>query len=732
MNRCLSLLCGLVAPVVLSAQDIPTPTPTHVWTGGSPLNDLWENAVNWGGTSLPVNGSSTTILGFGAANHQYTSENTKLNYQVRNLVFLEDAGAYTLRGEAIRIQGGGAPANTLNVIYNRSDYLQTIENNLYFAGNMTFHTGAAGIRWSGSAESTEGAALYVLTKRGVGDLIVSGNLNPEDQGAPDKLYKTLRWVISQGAFVIDASTHSFASNSPYQLSGGEIRVIGANSGLTTVELGEFMGVFSKKTNHIVIDSNGGSGTTLSFTNWALVHNGSPGLEFANLPFGNLHFDIRSPGSEVRMGTISYNVGTELSPDWRSPMRNGLIHYATVTDSVKTGFATIVGGDERHNGGAVARFDDYVPLTATGLLITENYRVTGSLELTGALSDIYTLTIGGAGVLSASNPSGRLNVRGALLMEEGVGDYTITVPYLYGSSGASWRVFQYSTDGVLTLTGHLGGTSGNYDNSAFTLAGTGTVRLTGDGDFRDVSNPLSPKGFTVTGGYVVSSGRLELDGLGTNTASKIDVYGALGGKGQIGGGIKWVWRNGDSGYRMYNDGTRYTPVIIYDGGTIDASNHENKALTIMGSLTLYELATYHMVLGENRDAPLLVLSDPGLELDVASVTLAGDLSLSLNYAPSWGEWIILLRTDGVITGEFATVNGNAFTQYIDTSYDGTGFTLDYGARTYEFLIVYDYDVGDGITAVALRSIPEPAHVTVWMGAAALGVLFWLRRKNTAAS
>src|SRR5690606_25098068 len=117
-------------------------------------------------TSLPVNGSSTTILGFGAANHQYTSENTKLNYQVRNLVFLEDAGAYTLRGEAIRIQGGGAPANTLNVIYNRSDYLQTIENNLYFAGNMTFHTGAAGIRWSGSAESTEGAALYVLTKRG--------------------------------------------------------------------------------------------------------------------------------------------------------------------------------------------------------------------------------------------------------------------------------------------------------------------------------------------------------------------------------------------------------------------------------------------------------------------------------------------------------------------------------------------------------------------------------------
>src|SRR5690606_12790002 len=154
-------------------------------------------------------GSSSAVFWFGEAD-QYTAENLTPAYQMRNLVFASDAEAYTLYGASIRLHGGGDPASTRSTIYNRSFFLQTIENNLYVSNHMTFDTGREGILWTGNAESVTSAGTYTVNKRGRGELIVQGNLIPADQGLEENDYRTLNFDVALGTLVMDATAPGFA------------------------------------------------------------------------------------------------------------------------------------------------------------------------------------------------------------------------------------------------------------------------------------------------------------------------------------------------------------------------------------------------------------------------------------------------------------------------------------------------------------------------------------------
>ncbi len=174
--------------------------------------------------------------------------------------------------------------------------------------------------------------------------------------------------------------------------------------------------------------------------------------------------------------------------------------------------------------------------------------------------------------------------------------------------------------------------------------------------------------------------------------------------------------------------------MFAGATLDGSNIGQKALTIYGNVTMNDESSYHMTIAESRGDPLSVLStyavlpgdtDPTL-MATAVVTLTGDLSLDLQYSPTVYEWIVLLATDGTITGAFDTINGSAFTGDL-----GNELSLSFNSKEYQFYLVYDYDMGDGMTGIALQAIPEPTTIALLAGLVLAGAIIYRRRKTAVA-
>jgi hypothetical protein len=154
----------------------------------------------------------------------------------------------------------------------------------------------------------------------------------------------------------------------------------------------------------------------------------------------------------------------------------------------------------------------------------------------------------------------------------------------------------------------------------------------------------------------------------------------------------------------------------------------RSLQIHGSLELKDESSYVMeltsdVLNGNYN-PLRVTKDPTSE-DPTTVTLLNDaygvdLQLVLQRHLTDVRWITLLETDGIISGTFSTINGDAF---------GTDnhFVLTYGDIDYDFYLYYNYDLGGGMTGIVLYAIPEPTTVVLWTGFLLAG-LIWLRSKR----
>ncbi len=341
------------------------------------------------------------------------------------------------------------------------------------------------------------------------------------------------------------------------------------------------------------------------------------------------------------------------------------------------------------------------------------------------------------------------------MEEGAGDWTIDLFSLArGRSGA--RIMQHSTDGVLIISSTLGKTGTQEPkNAVYAFTGPGTVRLTGNGDNSLLfpvyvdgvkTGDIAVGGYSAlhTDGFIVSSARLEIDGLGAATTYQVQVYeGTLAGKGQIGGGPKWIFADPDGGgpvgqviHLNGDDPIRHTAINLFAGATLDGSNIGQKALTIYGNVTMNAESSYRMTIAENRGDPLSVLNtyavlpgdtDPTL-MGTAIVTLTGDLSLDLQYAPAVNEWIVLLATDGTISGTFDTVNGSVFTGDL-----GDEFSLLYNSGEYQFRLVYDHDLGGGMTAIAIQTtmIPEPTTIVLLASLALAGAVIYRRRKSAVA-
>lgn len=166
---CLAGVFALTLGAIARAQS--------TWDGGGADNE-WTTAANWSGDVAPTSATTTDITFAGSIR---LSPHLTGAFSMRTLNFNSTAGAYTLSGDTISLQGVGAADS--NAMLNLSSSLQTINNNISFtgpgkinaaSGNMALNgnidlgglTSGGGVRFSANSGK-------VLTLSGV----ISGTLN---------------------------------------------------------------------------------------------------------------------------------------------------------------------------------------------------------------------------------------------------------------------------------------------------------------------------------------------------------------------------------------------------------------------------------------------------------------------------------------------------------------------------------------------------------------------------
>ncbi len=385
--------------------------------------------------------------------------------------------------------------------------------------------------------------------------------------------------------------------------------------------------------------------------------------------------------------------------------DNVAYWATVSTSNETngskttGFMQLVG--DAINGYDVTRYEGYTALPSNQSALAPdgaNYYVNGSHTMAGTApgspgqAGLKTLTIMGSGTLQVDNNFHIQNI----LLQEGSGDYTIYLPTsqithdVWGAQGrAALTLHQYRTTGDLIIDANLH-----------------SAQLITTGPGKSIIRSASAHSLLTE--LLVQEGRLQLESNALSTVTVANIYaGNLGGSGQV--------------------GTSNTVLNVYHGGTLDATPTAHitesglRGLQIYGSVIMDKDAALAMtltsdVLSGNYNALRVTASNP---LNTV-VNLDGDLQVTLQDHFSGERWIVLLETNGLIDGSFASVNGEAFGL-------GNHFVLSYGGADYDFYLHYDHDLGGGMTALALQAIPEPSTITLLLGVIMSGVL-WLRRSR----
>lgn len=647
MKNTMHLVRYLTVAVGLAGL-IPANAANRTWTGGGD-DDFWSTAANWGGTAPTATGDA---LFFGGTTRP-TPDNTTVT-SLNGISFLAGAGSFTLSGGGFTLNGN---------ISNASGVLQTIENAMALNANRTVDMGSGEILLSGVISAD--TAARALIKSGTGTLTLAG-ANTFLGNVQINLGKVVLDAAAGGSLATGGTGTLFLGGTDGATSnanqGATFEVRGTASGTTTANVGRTLTLGNGSgANRIVVNSNGGDGTTLQFARATRNLSTARGVPTLNI-------DLSSANSALKLDELGSGFA----------LANGVLPFATVTDSVKTGFAT------RDTGtGLVTRNTPAASLPdVTGSSAT-NYSTSGNLTLTGNVA-ANTVTITGGGDMQGSSHA--LTTR-AILMEEGAGNYTVGAGNVGGTGGL--LLHQYSTAGTLVIAGDMNTVGGNYQTYHIAKIGPGAVIFQGDGN-------------NYSGTTDLQEGLFQLDGsLKEMQVVQVRNGATLAGSGGIGGGIQWTW----DGSNNVNSGTRHTPVNVWDGGVLDASYVTGDALSITGSLNISSGATYRLTLAESSYDALSVSNTTG-----GIVNLDGNLELTLAYAPTLNERIDLLTwSGGTQAGAFATINGAVATSI---------FTLD----AYEFEIIYDTDA----VYLTVIAVPEPNSAMLIAVAACLIVAFRGRR------
>lgn len=584
---------------------------TYTWDGGA-ANGNWSSGLNWVGDAAPT--VSSHLLEF-EGELQLNTTNDLLT-TVSGINFRANAGAFSLSGNALTLGGD---------IVNNSASTHTLALDLVLSSNRTFFTNRGDIIVSGAiGESLAGRSLikdgaFALELRGVNTYQAATQIN-------------------RGAVILDASTGSIQASSAIQFGSATNYDLGNTSAFELKGDDFSIGTLSAVNRAAnTVKANGVALTIASFTRGGTS--------------STLNFDISAANSG-----ISFTASPTLT--------NGILPYATVTDSSGTDLATIVSGQ-------VQRLTTFTEFQASGNgSTTVNYTTSGNLDRGADWANINSLTITGSGSLTSTHLQALQTY--AILMREGVGDYAINA-FVRSPAAATAPlvIHQYSTDGTLIFNDRIQNPDAANE---FVKTGQGVVEIstTSSGSY--------------TGATRVQQGVLDMDGNLTRTGSVVVYDGAtLMGGGQFGA-------------------TSATSVLIRAGGTLAGTTSE--ALGVTGSITLEQQSQFAMTLDYAGGDHVLASGVVTLGSDVNLV-----LTLATDVVPVFESPVTLLE-GGSIVGNFATINGQAFGE-------GGTFSLSNNLGTYAFQLFNQ----DG--EIWVQAVPEPS-VGLLTGLAATLLLIRRRR------
>ncbi len=490
LGQCLFLFAG----IFVAAQTTPSArAATRTWVL-SPTDPTWSDGANWGGTApggndaVAFNDSVITNLNNDIAPQMISgitfNDTTNSSYVVtNNTIWLngtitDDSSQPQTLDVSLLLTNGTktitvVPGGNLILGGFLGDYPLAGQNagltisQSYVAPNQ-FISGA-GFNYAAPATVTLNGnlanALTNTTTIGVGTALI---LEFTNMSVPVNLLSTNIVTMNGGSYSIigSPSTATFQSNAP--------------AGTLTMGTGG---------NAIVVNANGGPGTTLAVGNtWT-----------RNSP-STLNVDISGGGTLVA-----------------SPVTgNGVLGYATVKDATGIGFATT-----NLPTGNIIRYNSATALTSAANSTVTNFVTSGTLTMNATSFAVNSLSLNassGNGVLDLGGPGDVLTNTSKGIMMVGANNFTLQDGQV--APGGTEIILHQMGSGVLTNNATIGaGAAFLTKNGPGTLVLNAASTNTGTSVINDgmvqlgiSSSPGSgPFGNTTNGLTINAGGVLDLDG-----------------------------------------------------------------------------------------------------------------------------------------------------------------------------------------------------------------------------
>ena len=702
---------------------------SFTWDGGHAGQDSWAMNQNWNPNGAPTNDGTADLVFTG--NIRLTPA-ANGGWSVRSMTFDAFAGAFTIEGDAISVQGG-----VTYTIANNSSYTATITNALTLGSTQTWNANTANLAFTG----TVGLGANTLTLTGAANTSISG-------------------AISGTGALIKSGDGTLTLTGTNTYSGGTTVSGGALQGNTS----SLQGNIANNSAVIFDQATAGSyGGTISGSGSLTKQNaGTLTLTGANTYTG---------ATAVNAGTLALGVASALASTTEVTVASGAtLQLAAASQTVGSfsGAGSIdLGANTLTAGASNASTTFSGGITGTGGLVKDG---TGTLNLTGTNSYSGGTTVNG-GILQGTTSSLTGNINLTAGATSVVFDQASAGTYAGVVSGSG--SFTKQSSGTLTLTGantytgtttisagtlSLGVASALHDTTAVSVSSGATLQLSAA---NETVGSIAGAGSINLGGNTLTSG-------GTNASTTFS--GAISGTGGLvkngTGTLALTGTNSYSGTTTINGGTvqgstsslpgnialANNSAVVFDqstsgtyAGVISGTGSFTKTNT--GAVTLSGLNTYSgnttvsagtLALGTTNTLPaatnLTLAAGTTLDLAGKSVQVA-----TFNYTTAIVDFGTTVAANSLLFNGGGSGSGTLTIQNFDASTDRLAFSTSTSLTTGYVDGVYFYGIGAGVAGTTPTTIagysgtwylitPNSAAFRTWDGGGGAGNLNWSKNTN----